>query len=377
MLRRLARGMLLLQPASGTLEHRTQPWNDFLNFMGTDDQQNSLTPAETVAHPPAGSHGGLSVGGLDLFADLDLDTLLGSTATSSTEPPRATVAQLTSTAAPFGVPHHSIMSGVPAAWNAPMTHHAAAYTARQHPATLCAPTAFNIVISQNPAISVARPGKAPNLAPIASPSWPLTGGRPGDAQLPGHGGLTPLPMKVDNLPSGVSRIFLAVREERLEYAKGSYLTGCDMARHNIRIQSCPPISSHFMLAGKGLVRACRPPCASCILPAWEESKDFFPCLLLNRSLHVQEGSRMPSHPSSSTGSQASAKIPLRAHRQLAARRTRSPAPTERAQKEAAARARNARNQQLHRQRQKVSPARLRISLNDCSCSARAMASNCR
>ena len=140
MLRRLARGMLLLQPASGTLEHRTQPWNDFLNFMGSSDQQNSLTPAETVAHPPAGSHGGLSVAGLDLFADLDLDTLLGSTATSSAQPSRATVAQLTSSATPYGLPHHSIMSGVPAAWNAPMTHHAAAYTAQQQPATLCAPT---------------------------------------------------------------------------------------------------------------------------------------------------------------------------------------------------------------------------------------------
>ena len=208
MLRRLARGMLLLQPASGTLEHRTQPWNDFLNFMGTSDQQNSLTPAETVAHPPAGSHGGLSVAGLDLFADLDLDTLLGSTATSSAVPSRATVAQLTSSAAPFGVSHHSIMSGVPAAWNAPMTHHAAAYTARQQPATLCAPTAFNIVISQNPAISVARPGEAPNQAPITPPSWPLTGGRTGNAQLPGHASLTPLPMKVENSPSEASHISL-------------------------------------------------------------------------------------------------------------------------------------------------------------------------
>ena len=98
-------------------------------------------------------------------------------------------------------------------------------------------------------------------------------------------------------------------------------------------------------------------------------------MFLRCSLYVQEGSKTPSHPSSSAGSQASAKLPLRAHRQLAVRRPRVPAPTERAQKEAAARARNARNQQLHRQRQKVSPARLRISLNDCSCSARAMASN--
>ena len=92
---------------------------------------------------------------------------------------------------------------------------------------------------------------------------------------------------------------------------------------------------------------------------------------------LQEGSKTPSHLSSSAGSQASAKLPLRAHRQLAARRARTPAPTERAQKEAAARARNARNQQLHRQRQKASPARLHISLKDHSCSARAMASNCR
>ena len=68
---------------------------------------------------------------------------------------------------------------------------------------------------------------------------------------------------------------------------------------------------------------------------------------------LQEGSRTPSHPSSSAGSQASAKLPLRALRQVAARRGKAPAPTERAQKEAAARARNARNQQLHRQRQKV------------------------
>ena len=202
--------MLLLQPASGTLEHRTQPWNDFLNFMGSSDQQNSLTPAETVAHPPAGSHGGLSVAGLDLFADLDLDTLLGSTATSSAQPSRATVAQLTSSATPYGLPHHSIMSGVPAAWNAPMTHHAAAYTAQQQPATLCASTAFNIVISQNPAISVVRPGEVPNLARLAPPSWPLTGGRPGNAQLSGHGSLTPLPMKVDKLPSEVSQIVLAI-----------------------------------------------------------------------------------------------------------------------------------------------------------------------
>ena len=194
MLRRLARGMLLLQPAPGTLEHRTQPWNSFSTFMGTDDQQNSLTPAETVAHPPAGGHGGFSLAGLDLFADLDLDTLLGSTATSAAEPPRATIAQLTSAAAPFGLPHHSIISGVPPAWNAPMTHHAAAYTAQPQPATLCAPTAFNIVISQNPAISVARPGKAP----IASRSWPLTGSRPGNAELPGHESLTPLPMKVSS-----------------------------------------------------------------------------------------------------------------------------------------------------------------------------------
>ena len=201
MLRRLARGMLLLQPASGMLEHRTQPWNDFLNLMGTSDQQNSLTPAETVAHPLAGSHGGLSVAGLDLFADWDLDTLLGSTATSSAEPSRATVAQLTSNAAPFGVHHHSIMSGAPAAWNAHMTHHAAAYTAQQQPATLCAPTALNIVISQNPAISVARPGEAPNLAPIAPPLWPLTGSRPGNAQLPGHGSISPLPMKVGKHPA--------------------------------------------------------------------------------------------------------------------------------------------------------------------------------
>ena len=100
-------------------------------------------------------------------------------------------------------------------------------------------------------------------------------------------------------------------------------------------------------------------------------------MFLRCNLHLQEGSKTPSHPSSSAGSQASAKLPLRAHRQLAARRPRVPAPTERAQKEAAARARNARNQQLHRQRQKVSPARLHISIQDCCCGPWAMASNCR
>ena len=217
--------MLLLPPAPGTLEHKSQPWNDFLNSMGTSDQQNSLTPAETVAHPPAGSHGGLSMAGLDLFADLDLDTLLGSTATSSAEPSRATIAQLTSSAAPFGLPHHSIMSGVPTAWNASMTHHAAAYTARQQPTTLCAPTAFNIVISQNPAISVARPGEAPNLAPIAPPSWPLTGGRPGNAQLPGHGAPTPLPMKVSKRPAEApQKSYSESRKSCLDCSMGSHLT---------------------------------------------------------------------------------------------------------------------------------------------------------
>ena len=244
--------MLLVQPAPGTLEHRNQPWNDFLNFMETDDQQDSLTPAETVAHPPAGGHGGLSLAGLDLFADLDLDTLLGSTATSSAEPPPAIVAQPPSIVAPFGLHHNSIVSGVPAAWNAPMTHHATTYPAQLQPATLCTPVPFHIVISQNPAISVAMPGEAPNLAPIASHPWPLTGGMPGNAQLPGHGSFTPLPMKVNKQPAESQKTCRPIRKQCVARAMDNNLAICCKTRHAHHVSVLSICQLACMLAGSPL-----------------------------------------------------------------------------------------------------------------------------
>lgn len=145
-------------------------------LMGVEDQQGSFCPSRTAAHPHAGSQSGLHVAGLDLFADLDLDALIGNAPTALLQSPALTPGMPGSAAAAHFA--HSLL-GTPAraapAWQGMMAHQAAfqpgavsTYIPQQAPAQAAA-LPFNIVVSPNPAISLAR-GSQPDLALMPSSS---------------------------------------------------------------------------------------------------------------------------------------------------------------------------------------------------------------
>ena len=179
LLRRLSSVMLLLEPALGTTDFAYNPWRDLDFCMGLESQHGSPNPADAVKSPQAGSQGGFSISGMDLFASLDMDALLG-TAASSAAQPRAPAASdlpashaaLVQTSCPVSyAPSHSRSEAMP--------HQPYPQASRIHPMlpqarSVQTPQAFppqtslahpqvapiNLLIAQTPAISIARGGQS-------------------------------------------------------------------------------------------------------------------------------------------------------------------------------------------------------------------------
>lgn len=180
LLRRLSRVMLLLEPAFGTTDCTYHSWREPDSYMGFEESQHgSQNSADTVKSPQTGSQGALSIAGMDLFASLDMDALLGSAATAATQR-QAPVASNTS-----GVPagHGQGSSRASFAWlhpgSAAIPHqahpqapHISAIMPQAPPAqTQQAPSTqellahpqvapVNLIITQTPAISFARGGQS-------------------------------------------------------------------------------------------------------------------------------------------------------------------------------------------------------------------------
>ena len=179
LLRRLSSVMLLLEPALGTTEFAYNPWR-YLDFcMGLDSQHGSPNPADAVKSPQAGSQGGFSISGMDLFASLDMDALLGTAASAATQPRApaasdlpASHAALVQTTCPMpyaslhprseAMPHQPYPQAsrinpiLPQARSAQMPQAFPPQTSLAHPQV--AP--FNLLIAQTPAISIARGGQS-------------------------------------------------------------------------------------------------------------------------------------------------------------------------------------------------------------------------
>ena len=134
-----------------------------------------MAPADTVAYHPAGRQDGLSLADMELFASVDIDALMGTTATvSAAQPAAATEPPPISGPRPgHAFPTLALAEGrvcAAAAKPGQVTSHMPPDAAA--PITL---PAVNIVMNQNPAISLARPGQ-PRLVPrqpglALGPSW--------------------------------------------------------------------------------------------------------------------------------------------------------------------------------------------------------------
>jgi len=70
--------------------------------MGTDNQQSLLTPADTRVHTQTGSPVANFLAGLELFASIDMDILVGNAAMAASEPPAAMTRQQSETTTHFG-----------------------------------------------------------------------------------------------------------------------------------------------------------------------------------------------------------------------------------------------------------------------------------
>ena len=179
LLRRLSRVMLLLEPALGTTEVTYQSWREPDFYMGFESHHGSPSPAETVKFPQTGSQGGFSIAGMDLFASLDMDALLGSAATAATLPQGRVASGPSDVLTGHGqrsfhasyplmhsisaaTPHQPhpqaphISAIMPQPLPAQMQQAPAAQTLLAHPQV--AP--INLLIAQTPAISIARAGQS-------------------------------------------------------------------------------------------------------------------------------------------------------------------------------------------------------------------------
>ena len=168
-------GMLLLRPALWTLDDKDQAWAASFGYMDNEEPQSSVAPADTVAYHPAGRQDGLSLAGMELFASVDMDALMGTTATVSAAHPAAATEP-----PPISGPHpgHAFPT---LALGEGRAHAAAAKPGQvtsHMPPDAAAPImlpAVNIVMTQHPDISVMRPGQ-PGLVPrqpglALMPSW--------------------------------------------------------------------------------------------------------------------------------------------------------------------------------------------------------------
>ena len=123
-----------------------------------------MAPADMVAYHPASRQDSLSPAGMELFASVDMDALMGTTATASAAQPAAATEL-----PPISGPHPG--HGFPTlALGEGMAHAAKAKPGQvtsHMPPDAAAPImlpAVNIVMTQNPAISLARPVQ-PGLVP--------------------------------------------------------------------------------------------------------------------------------------------------------------------------------------------------------------------
>ena len=168
-------GMLLLRPALWTLDDKDQVWSASLGYMDNEEPQSSMAPADMVAYHPASRQDGLSLAGMELFASVDMDALMGTTATVTAAQPAAAVGL-----PPISWPHPGRALPMPALGGG-MAHAAEAKPGQvtsHMPLDAAAPImlpAVNIVMTQNPAISLARPvqpGLVPRQPGLAlMPNW--------------------------------------------------------------------------------------------------------------------------------------------------------------------------------------------------------------
>ena len=163
--------------------------------MGIESQHGSPNSANNVVSPRTGSLGDFSLAGMELFASLDIDALLGSAATAGTNPsagvPKNSPATLTSTgqrscqasclvphAGTEEVPHQPypqashISTLMPHSYPAQMPQAFTAQALLAHPQVV----PFYLSIAQTPAISIARGGQscsaeAGQLSLGQAPGW--------------------------------------------------------------------------------------------------------------------------------------------------------------------------------------------------------------
>ncbi len=180
LLRRASSVMLLLEPALGTTDCAYNPWREGSVCVGLESQHGSPNPADTVKSPQTASQGAFSLDGMDLFASLDMDALLGTAASAATQP-RAPVGSNTSasltalgrTSCPTSCA--SLQSGLQAMPHQPypQASHTSAILPQaapvQMPQAFFTPqmsqanpqvAPFNLLITQTPAISIARGGQS-------------------------------------------------------------------------------------------------------------------------------------------------------------------------------------------------------------------------
>ena len=180
LLRRVSTVMLLLEPALGTKDCAYNPWREGSFCMGLESQHGSPNPADTVKSPQTASQGGFSLDGMDLFASLDMDALLGTAASAATQPralvgsdTSASLTALRQTSCPTSCV--SLQSGLQAMPHQPypQASHTSAKMPQARPVQM--PQAFftpqmsqahpqvapfNLLITQTPAISIARGGQS-------------------------------------------------------------------------------------------------------------------------------------------------------------------------------------------------------------------------
>lgn len=70
--------------------------------MGADDQQSFLIPADTRVRTQTGSPVANFLAGLELFASLDMDALIGNAAMAASSPPAIMTRQQSETITHFG-----------------------------------------------------------------------------------------------------------------------------------------------------------------------------------------------------------------------------------------------------------------------------------